>query len=70
MTGGAVDVRPVDLAKLRQFRDLVLAMYEHGELPYLGGFGYYPGQWLHLDIKRVGDRLRRWEGAGAGDEPR
>jgi len=69
MTGGAIDVRPVLISDLRRLRDLVLAMYEHGELPDLGGLGEYP-RWLHLDIKRVGSRLRRWGGKALGDEPR
>jgi uncharacterized protein YcbK (DUF882 family) len=70
MTGGAIDIKCVVIAELRRLRDLALAMYEHGELPDLGGVGDYPGKWLHLDIHRVGSRLRRWGGFALGDEPR
>lgn len=41
-----------------------------GELPLIGGVGYYPAKWVHLDIRArpASGHIARWEGAGIGDE--
>lgn len=41
-----------------------------GLLPLIGGVGYYPGRWVHVDIRpRPTDgHIARWDGAGIGDE--
>lgn len=68
LTGGAVDIHPVSLGAMSRFRLLVEEMIQDGQLAALGGYGLYPG-WLHLDLQHApGGRLRRWTGAGFGDE--
>lgn len=72
LTAEGGDVSPVvrSEAEVSQLYDLVLAMYQAGDLPALGGLGYYPGKWLHLDTRKAPDgHLRRWVGTKVGSEP-
>jgi uncharacterized protein YcbK (DUF882 family) len=72
LTGEAADVAPlvtptfgVDLVELH---GMVLVMVAGGELPALGGLGWYPGRWLHFDVRQRPGRLVTWIGHGIGDE--
>ena len=62
--GRAVDVRVVGI-QAAVVHARVLALYQAGRLPRLGGLGEYPG-WVHLDV-RPGARLARWSGSRTGD---
>lgn len=65
----ALDLKPEDPDDVDQLHDLVLAMHRAGELPKLGGLGYYPGRWIHVDTRIAPDgHLRRWVGTKHGAE--
>lgn len=63
MDGNARDMRPLRRAGSDEVLDLhnmVLAKWQRGELPYLGGLGLYPN-WIHVDTVKAADgHLRRW----------
>ncbi len=84
MVGDAADVRPVvrvagvrvpwalvpnKLARIAKLWDDVLSAVAHGRADF-GGMGYYPGKWLHLDVrpKPADGKIARWEGKGVGSE--
>jgi hypothetical protein len=41
-----------------------------GKLPKLGGIGWYPRQWVHIDVRpRPADgHIAKWVGAGFASE--
>lgn len=53
-----------------EFHEMVLRMIREGKLPLVGGVGYYPGRWVHVDIRpRPADgHLAKWVGTGVGSE--
>jgi uncharacterized protein YcbK (DUF882 family) len=63
--GEAMDLAPTDgppdvTDRVLALHDMVLAKYQRGELPKLGGLGLYPG-WIHIDTMKAPDgHLRRW----------
>lgn len=66
----AIDCRCASVDDLPQFRGCIEAMVLANLLPQLGGLGWYPGRWVHLDVRqRVAGRLERWTGTGQGSEP-
>lgn len=63
--------RPSDLASaVADVHDLILEMLTAGDLPELGGLGYYPGKWVHLDVRPrgPGGTVDMWLGSGVGSE--
>jgi uncharacterized protein YcbK (DUF882 family) len=69
MLGLAADVRPVTRSKdLSSLERLVTKMAATGGLPGLGGMGFYPGRWIHLDARPHTGRIARWEGKSIGSE--
>lgn len=68
-TGGAVDIRPVSPLDLPRFYTLIESMVGDHRLSEIGGLGYYPGLWVHLDVReKVDGRVCRWVGAGVAAE--
>lgn len=68
MTCEGVDIRPSRVFDTKELHDLILHVYNGGELQLLGGLGEYKG-WVHVDIKKADDgHLRRWRGKGMGSE--
>ncbi len=64
----AADIKAKSLS-VKELHDLILEMKLAGKLPRLGGLGYYPGKWVHVDSYQAGDgHLRRWTGGGIGAE--
>lgn len=63
MFGDANDIVVFGLA-VKDLHDLILSMYKAGELPMLGGLGFYPGLgFCHVDLyKDPSGHLRMWEG--------
>lgn len=62
LTASALDIRPwiedwygcSEAAKrtiVREFYKLTLKLLEKGALPLVGGIGYYPGKWIHIDTR-------------------
>lgn len=70
MTAEAADIRGPRAGSVMELHDAILTMQQQGKLPALGGIGYYPGRWCHIDIRKPADgHLRRWTGKGIGSEP-
>jgi uncharacterized protein YcbK (DUF882 family) len=69
--GRAADIRPRDPSRdnVLRMHGLIKGMHGRGELPMLGGLGYYPSLWCHVDIRphRTGV-LAMWDGSGVGSE--
>lgn len=61
---------PERIEVVSKFNELFISLLRAGRLPLLGGFGYYPGKWLHLDVRpRPADgHIARWVGVGVGSE--
>ncbi len=61
LTASALDIRPADGWKkagqairekvVRDFYSLILSLLRKDALPLLGGIGYYPGKWVHIDVR-------------------
>jgi uncharacterized protein YcbK (DUF882 family) len=70
MTGGAADIRPADIADLPRLKQYVEEMLAAGELPALGGWGWYAGRWIHVDIRQrpADGHVAHWLGRGVGSE--
>lgn len=65
----AGDIRTVQVMDLPELRALIEDMIADDELPALGGIGYYPNRWLHVDVRPHAPlRLARWDGKGVGSE--
>lgn len=64
VTGEADDIQPRSRFEVPQLYRVIMAMYENGELPELGGIGMYPmSGWIHVDIAKAPDgHLRKWTG--------
>lgn len=59
--GRAADIVHRTMRPLALF-SLILALYEDGKLPHLGGVGLYPN-FVHVDVRpRVGGHLAVWGG--------
>lgn len=68
--GMAADIRPLKVSRFNVdvLHDMTLQMYADGKIQDLGGLGYYPSQWIHIDIRDKPDgKLIRWDGNGGGD---
>jgi len=70
MTGGAIDARPVRLADLARFEGCIRELLTQGQLPLIGGWGFYPHQWIHLDVRPrpTSGHVAFWEGNGVASE--
>lgn len=70
LTASAVDMRPADMGELPRLYQLINDMLDEGNLPDLGGIGWYPGRWIHVDVRpRPADgHVARWIGRGMGSE--
>lgn len=70
MVGDAVDMRPADITDLVGLRSIIESMLRDGELPDLGGLGWYPGCWIHVDCRPRPDtgHVAYWTGDGVGSE--
>jgi len=69
LTASAADIRPVEMVLLPRLRAVVEEMLAEGALGALGGLGWYPGQWVHVDIRpRANGAVVRWIGKGMGSE--
>lgn len=70
--GTAADIAPVpaDASNVRRFCAMLERMLAAGQLPGVGGLGFYP-QWAHIDVRQKGPNghVARWTGAGYGSEP-
>jgi uncharacterized protein YcbK (DUF882 family) len=71
----AADVAPITAAglfsaELSAFYVMICEMLAAGELPELGGLGWYPGKWVHLDIRPrpPSGHVASWQGTGIGSE--
>lgn len=62
LTASALDLRPfvIDWGKLdnvlrlqhvEEFYKLILILLRKNALPLIGGVGYYPGKWVHIDCR-------------------
>ena len=61
MSGMAMDFYPRGM-KISVAYKRIMEAYQYGELPELGGIGYYPKQgFIHIDTFHNGN-LRRWHG--------
>jgi uncharacterized protein YcbK (DUF882 family) len=74
--GRAADVRPVPVSsegfedRVQRFHQMFADLWDEGSIPQLGGLGYYPSKWVHVDVR---DRdpighLAQWTGTGIGSE--
>ena len=70
MRGAAIDARPIRLGDLPRFRDVIQLLLTAKALPLIGGWAYYPGQWVHLDIrpKPSNGHVATWAGKGIASE--
>lgn len=75
MEGRAADIAPVGARVARGYNvgslhQLIERLISEGRLSLIGGLGYYPGKWIHVDIRpRPPDgHIARWDGAGIGSE--
>jgi hypothetical protein len=70
MLAAAIDARPVRLGDLPRFRDLIQGLLTAKALPLIGGWAYYPGQWIHLDVrpKPSNGHVATWPGKGIASE--
>lgn len=71
----AADIAPITGAglfpsELSAFNYMIQEMLTHGELPELGGIGYYPGRWVHVDVRDrpPSGHVAMWQGTGIGSE--
>lgn len=53
-----------------EFRDQINGLMAVQSLPLVGGLGWYPGKWVHVDVrpKPPDGHVARWEGQGIGAE--
>lgn len=64
--GRAADIRPARGNPDELWR-VIVELAASGRLPLLGGLGWYPGRFVHVDTRPTPDgRVRRWTGKGAG----
>lgn len=70
MRAAAIDARPARLGDLPRFRDLVQGLLTAKAIPLIGGWAYYPGQWVHLDVraKPSNGHVATWSGVGVASE--
>lgn len=75
MEGRAADIAPMVAnsmmsACVADLHGRIMRAIAAGNLPLLGGVGYYPGRWVHVDIRaKPGDgHLAQWQGTGVGAE--
>lgn len=55
---------------VRLFYEGILGLIAQGKLTLLGGLGYYPGKWVHIDTrpKPPDGYITKWTGFGIGSE--
>lgn len=75
MEGRAADIVPMVGtetvgAAVADLHARIMRLYGAGQIPLLGGIGYYPGRWCHCDVRQQvpEGHLARWQGVGIGDE--
>lgn len=62
------DIRPIYLRDVTRLYDRIHTLHLENTLTALGGLGRYPN-WVHVDTRKVGGRLRQWKGTGIASEP-
>lgn len=75
MQGLAADIAPMVapsmmLACVADLHGRIMRAIGRGELPLVGGVGYYAGKWVHVDIrsKPANGHIAQWTGNGIGAE--
>jgi uncharacterized protein YcbK (DUF882 family) len=75
MDGLAADIAPMvkgDLmtACVADLHGRIMRLVGSGQLPLVGGIGYYPGRWVHIDVrpKVQAGHVAQWIGTGVGSE--
>jgi uncharacterized protein YcbK (DUF882 family) len=74
MMADAADIQPIGprgriYEDVLRLHGMILRLHGQGHLPDLGGLGYYPGKWVHADVRpQLSGHLARWTGAGIGSE--
>lgn len=71
--GNAADIAPTanDMdSAVQELHGLIQRLLQSGQLPLVGGIGYYPGRWIHVDIRPRPDdgHVATWVGTGIGSE--
>lgn len=71
LTASAADIRPADIGTLPKLKLCLEEMIHEMALPVLGGWGWYPGRWIHVDTRPRGPNghIAHWIGNGVGAEP-
>ncbi len=48
----------------------ILRLGADSRIPLLGGLGYYPAKWIHVDVRQkpISGRIAQWHGTGVGAE--
>lgn len=69
LSAEAADIRPIQTSRVDSLRSMIESMIDDGQLPALGGIGYYPRRWLHVDVRpRRANHIARWSGSRVGTE--
>lgn len=70
LLANAADIRTADIDQLPRLRAVLEDMLHETALPDLGGWGWYPGRWIHVDCgpRRPDGQPRHWVGRGVGGE--
>lgn len=73
--GLAADIKPLVHASalpvaVADLHARILRLEADGKLAGMGGLGFYPGRWVHVDVRaRPADgHLAQWHGTGVGSE--
>lgn len=64
-------LQPEERKKIAEdFYAVINALMSTQSLPVVGGIGWYPGKWVHIDVrpKPADGHIARWEGQGIGAE--
>jgi uncharacterized protein YcbK (DUF882 family) len=69
LTASAADIRPASIEDLPRLKACLEEMIHEMVLPELGGWGWYPGRWIHVDVRpRAGGHIAHWVGNAVGAE--
>ncbi len=75
VSGYAADIQPMVPAtsmhaSIISLNARILRLMSESKLPLVGGLGYYPNRWLHIDVraKPPNGHVARWDGTGVGSE--
>ncbi len=68
--GRAADIAPFkrNLHNVGLLHDVIKQLHADGKIPSLGGLGYYPASWIHVDTRpRDNGHVIQWDGNGGGN---